>query len=510
MSIARSSIIVTILTIIGLVLNFLSNMVIAMMFGARTDMDVFLAATTVPDLITSILSSALNFTFIPVFAEYRANEPAEGWKVVSSFINLSLIFTVLMCVMGMSMAEPLTRILVPGFTQDKVTAAANLFRWLLPLIVFTIVNSLMASVYYSDHRFIAPTLNKVISPIITMIYVFLFHRTLSTKSLILAMVTAAFMQTVILAVGFFKKRDYHYSFSFDHKHPGVIKIFKLMTPLVLGMIVYRAVPVFDRYFLSGLPVGSISHIGYAMKLITALSTVIVSGISVAIFPTMARYQAEGKMRELKNLMSKGLRMLFFISLPTAIFLGVFGKSVVKLVYERGAFTAIDTLAVYYCFSAYVIALPATVVGTVLGQGFYVLKDTMTIALIGVGEMVLYIFLCYTLLPRLGYLAIPTAFAVQLNLGAMTNGLVLRYKFGNKGGTKILLSMAKDMTSALVPLSVIFVFFGFAFWGSVTSIVFVVICFIVYLLLSRFVFITDESVSICNKIMNMIKRVRVAQ
>lgn len=508
MSIARSSIIVTTFTIFGLGLGILSNMVIAMKFGARTDMDVFLAATTVPLFITSILSSALNFTFIPVFAEYRTRGTVETWKVVSSLVNLSFVVTVVFCITGMAMAEHITRILVPGFTQDQVAHTADLLRWLLPLIVFTAMNELMASVYYSDNRFVVPSLNKIISPIITMLYVFLFHESLSTKSLALAMLTAAFLQAAILAAGFLKRRDFHYSFSFDHTHPGVRKILKLMIPLVSGMIFYRAVPVFDRYFLSGLPEGSISHIGYAMKLISVMPAVIVSGISISIFPVMAKYAAENKIYELKSIISKGLRMLFFLSVPVAIFFGAFGKSVVKLIFERGAFAASDTLAVYCAFALYIIALPAMVMGTVLGQGYYVLKDTRTVAFIGIAEMFFYIFLCYALLQLLGYLAIPTALAAQLNLGALLCGLILRYKLGNKGGITILLSMAKHMVAALVPLSVVFVFFGFTITNPITTLVFIPICFIAYLLISRFVFITDEAVSICEKLMSMHKKIRL--
>ena len=508
MSITRSSIIVTIFTIFGLGLGFLSNMVIAMKFGAHADMDIFLAAAALPLFITSILSGTLNFTFIPVFAEYKARGAVESWKVVSSLINISFVVTVIFCITGIILAEHLTRILVPGFTQGQIVQTANLLRWLLPLIVFTAVNELMASVYYSNNRFVVPSLNKIIGPIITMLYVFLFHESLSTKSLALAMLTAVFLQAVILAAGFLKRRDFYYSLSFDHTHPGVKKIFKLMIPLVLGMIFYRAVPVFDRYFLSRLSEGSISHVGYAMKLMSVIPVVIVSGISISIFPVMAKYATEHNMNELKSIMSKGLGMLFFMSVPVAMFLGVFGKPVVKLIFERGAFVASDTSAVYRAFFLYIIALPAGVMGYIIGQGYYVLKDTRTVVLIGVAEMVLYIFLCYALLQFLGYLAIPAAYAIQLNLGALLCGLILRYKLGNKGGITMLLSMAKHIVAAMVPLSVVLVFFWFTITDPITIMVLIPICFIAYLLISRFVFITDEAVSICEIIMRMHKQVRL--
>lgn len=506
MNIARSSIIVSIFTIIGLGLGLLSNIVVAMKFGARTDMDIFLAATTVPLFIISIISGALNFTFIPVFAEYRTKRQVEAWRVVSSFINLSLIVSIVICIAGMVMAEHLTKIIVPGFSRDQVVHTAALLRWLLPLIVFTVMNELMASVYYSDNRFVVPSINKVVSPIITMVYVLLFHESISTKSLVFAMLTAAFLQATLLGTGFLKSKNYHYSFSLDYQHPGVQKILKLMIPLVFGMIVYRAVPVFDRYFLSVLPSGSISHIDYAMKFINIISAVIVSGITVSVFPGMAKYAAEDNIHELKRLISKVLRMLFFLSVPVVIFLGIFGKPVVRFAFERGAFVASDTSAVYHAFSLFILALPAIVIGVVIGQGFYVLKDTMTVAIIGVGEMVIYVILCYALLQLLGYLAIPIAYAAQFNIGVLLLGIILRYKLGNKGGITIFLSMAKHLVAALVPMAIIIVFFKFNMSDIITTMVFIPMCFIAYLLISRFVFLSEEAVHICEVIMHVFRKI----
>lgn len=506
MNIVRSSIIVSVFTIFGLGLGLLSNMVVAMKFGARTDMDIFLAATTVPLFIISIISGALNFTFIPVFAEYRARGQVEAWKVVSSFINLSLIVSIVLCIAGMVMAEHVTRTIVPGFTRDQVVRTAALLRWLLPLIVFTVINELMASVYYSDNRFVVPSLNKVISPIITTVYVILFHDSISTNSLALAMLTAAFLQTTLLATGFLKRQDYHYSLSLEYRHPGVRKILKLMIPLISGMIVYRAVPVFDRYFLSVLPAGSISHIDYAMKLITLIPAVIVSGITISIFPEMAKYAAENNIHELKSLISKGLRMLFFLSVPVAIFLGIFGKPVVRLVFERGAFVASDTSAVYHAFTLYIMALPAMAIGAVIGQGYYVLKDTVTVSVIGVGEMVIYVLFCYSLLHLLGYLAIPIAYAAQFNLGVLLSGIILRYKLGNKGGITILSSMVKHLVAALVPLAIFLVILRFAMSDTITTMVLIPMCFFAYLLISRFVFLTEEAVRVCAIMMVVFRKI----
>jgi len=501
--IAKSSFIVTVFTALGLGLSFLSNVVIAAKFGAGKDMDVFLAATTLPLFITSILSGSLNFTFIPVFAEYRAKEPNEIWKVVSSFINLNVVITTVLCLIGIILAYPIMKAITPGFTEEKVVKSAELLRLLFPIIIFTVINELMSSVYYSNQRFVIPSLNKIISPVLTMTYVFLFHDSLSTKSIVCAMLSAVFIQMIALAGGFFKTHDFNYSFILDYKHPGVVKIIKLMLPLILGMFIYRAIPIFDRYFLSMLQEGSISHIGYAMKLMSVIPPIIVSGISVSIFPVMSKYAAEKNWDGLKTIMSKGIRMIFFLSIPFVFFLGIYGIPVVRFVFERGAFNASDTLAVYRAFAIYLLAIPGMAMGSVIGQGYYVLQDTKTPTILGVLEVIIYFTTCILLIPKINYLAIPAAYVIYFTFALILNGFIVRHKLGNKGGVKIITSAIKHVSSAAICTIV----FGLAHkltTNTLISLGMIVIMFFLYVIVSRYIFKSNEAISLLDKTHQVIK------
>jgi putative peptidoglycan lipid II flippase len=489
--VAKSSLIVTIFTAVSLGFGVLSNIVIAAKFGAGKDMDVFLAATTLPLFITSILSGSLNFTFIPVFAEYRAKGPDEVWKVVSSFINLNVVITAVLCLIGILFANTIIKTLTPGFTEERLVRSAELLRWLFPIIIFAVINELMASVYYSNQRFVVPSLNKIISPLITIAYVLLFHNSLSTHSIVFAMLTAVFVQTGLLVIGFFRAHDFHYSFVFDYRHPGVVKILKLMTPLVLGMIIYRSVPIFDRYFLSRLPEGSISHIGYAMKLLSIIPPIIVSGISVSIFPVMSKYAAEENRNALKEIMSKGIRMFYFLSIPFVVLLGVYGKPIIQLIFERKAFTSADTTAVYYAFAIYLLTLPASAVGSIVSQGFYVLQENKTIAIIGIVMMGLYVGLCAFFMHFLDYLTIPVAYAVYHNCAIFTTFMVIKKKIGINW--QVVLSFL--LKSTMVAVAVMIILYPSMRLKDKNMFLSAALCalgFLFYFLISKFVLAIDEA------------------
>lgn len=498
--IAKSSLIVTIFTALGIGLSFFSNVVVAAKFGAGKEMDIFLASTTLPLFIISILSGALNFTFIPVFAEYKTKGSQEVWKVVSSFINLNLLVMSILCLVGIVCAYQIMGAIAPGFTEEKLSKATELLQWLFPIIIFSVFNELMAGVYYSNQRFVVPSLNKVVSPVIVVIYVFFFHASLSTTSIIFAMLTATALQTILLILGIFRTPDFHYSFVIDFKHPGVLKILKLMTPLIFGMIIYRAIPIFDRLFLSKLSEGSITHVEYAMKLMIVISTIIVSGISTTIFPLMSKHAASQNWDELRSLISVALRMLFFISIPCAVLVGSYSKSMIKLAFERGAFTSFDTVAVYNAFFIYLLTIPAISIGTIIGQIYYVLQDTKTPAILGVVEMLIYVGLCTVLIPSVGYLAIPVAYLLYFNV-SLINILIVRIKLKTLDGKRIAVSMIKNFVSAILALSILKLFTA-STSNPIAAFVIVLVGLMLYLAFSAVLFETEEGIIAWKKIMSL--------
>ncbi|MBU2530351.1 MAG: hypothetical protein KKD35_04860 [Elusimicrobia bacterium] len=488
--IAKSSFIVTVFTILGLGLSFLSSIIIAAKFGAGEHMDVFWASTTLPLFIITILSGSLNFTFIPVFAEYRTKNSPETWQVVSSFINLNIIVSIALCIIGVLTAYPLMSVITPGFSHEKLLKASELLRWLFPIIVFTLINELLASVYYSNRRFIIPSLNKIISPGITIIYVLLFHNSLSTKSIVLAMLTASFIQMFLLVIGFLKKKEFNYSLTLNFAHPGVLKILKLMTPLVLGMTLYSAVPLVDRFILSTLTTGSISHIGYAMKLLSAITPVIASGIAISVFPIMSTYAAEKNWVEFKKIINKSVRMLFFMSIPFVVLFGLYGKPIIQLFFERGAFKSIDTIAVYSAFAIYLISLPAIVIGSIISQSFYALQETKIIALIGVLMIILYIILCVSLVGSLSYLAIPISYAIYSNCTILTTTIVLKNKI-KKLWPPLMLFLGKSSITALLSAGIVYPLMKFTSNNILTTPIVCALGFFLYFIIGKFLFSLEE-------------------
>lgn len=454
-------------------------------------MDVFLAANSIPIFITNILSGSLTFTFIPIFAQYRAEQPGETWNVVSSFLNISAVVTAVICLIGMLMSTKLIALVAPGFDAEKVARAGELLAWLFPVVLFSLVNELLASIYYSNNRFVIPSLNKVIGPFITVTYVLFFRDTLNTKSIVFAILTAGILQAAILSVGFLWTKEFKYSFVMDLRHPGILKIFSMITPLVAGMLVYKAGPVADAFFLSTLPSGSISSVGYAFKLISTILPLIVTGISISVFPTMSAYAAQQNWDAFAKVIVKSLRMLLFLSVPFVVLFGIYGRPVIQLIFERGAFRPQDTTAVYHAFVVYLFALPAAAAGSIVSQGFYALQRTSQISAIGVGMMFLYLALCYILVGPLGYLAIPVSYALYQNCAVSLTSLVLKNKIPQRRSGVIEFAV-KTLVAAAAAAAIVYYPMTRTSAYALASSALCAVGFVFYFLIGKFVFSLEEA------------------
>jgi len=296
-----------------------------------------------------------------------------------------------------------------------------------------------------------------------------------------------------LAVGVLRNEEFHYSLTLKFSNKGVIKIFGLMLPLVLGMLFYKIVPLFDRWLASGLPEGSISILGYSTKLVNILQSITTTGVSVSLFPLMSGLAARNDYLMLKEKMGKGIKILLYVTIPMSILLGVDGKSAIPLLFERGAFGKLTSENTFNVFSIYMIALPATAIGTIIGQGYYIFQDSVTPVIVGILETIFYIAVSLVLVRMIGLLAIPSSCAIYFNFSILVNGYFVSKKLDHLDLKKILLPSIIRYGILAMAIALIIRIFNYVFVpNAFIGIALLGLGFALYFSLTFLIFNTDES------------------
>lgn len=382
-TIARNAGIVMALILISRLLGFIRERAIADVFGLTWETDAFRAAFNIPDLMYFLLvGGAISSAFIPVFSELLARDQEEdAWRMAATFINIVSAGLLIFTVLGVVAAPWLAPLVAPGFANEQLALLIYLMRIMFPAVLFTALAGVGMGVHNSYQRFVVP----LVGPIFYNIAITLGAYVLGPSMGILGMAVG----TVIGAVGnffiqvpFVARTAGKFPWSFDLKHPGLKKVLTLMVPTLIGLSIVQLNTIILTALASTLSAGSITALNLANRLVQLPLGVFGMGMSMVIFPVMARLAAVGDWQQFQHTLTSGLRTILFVTVPSAVGLIALREPIVRLLFEVGEFGAKDTQATAYGLLFFSIGVFAISSVQVLTRAYYSMQDTMTPLKIG--------------------------------------------------------------------------------------------------------------------------------
>jgi putative peptidoglycan lipid II flippase len=378
----RSVSLVTGLTVVQLLVQFLLQLLLAKYFGAGDDMDAYVAALALPIVVSTILSGSLGYVLLPIFAERLAVGGERAATTFSSQIGLYLLATTLAITIAVAAAaRPIASVLCPGFSASQLALTADLLRISSLLIVANSLISFLNSLYHCVHRFSRPALAGVIGTLLTVGYVAAYHQhgihAVAWGVVFGAAVTAGLLLP-LLASHLLAGDAWRLP-----PHEATRRSLWLLLPLVVGAMFWRLDPLLDRLLGSFLPTGSIAHLGYAWRLANSLSLIGGSGLAIVAFRSVVAHAAAGSREAMNAEIAHAWRLLAVVLIPIACGLVLFSEPVTRLLFERGRFTPDDTRAVALLVTLYVGVVVGAGTGDLLSRALYALHDTRTPVVVGV-------------------------------------------------------------------------------------------------------------------------------
>jgi len=437
----KAILIVTLFILGGQAVSFITQIIIASLFGAGVYMDAFLAASAVPQYVIAVLLGSLSFVFIPVFVDYIASgRENEAWKIASSVINLCLMVLGALVAIGIFFPGIILHLTAPGLSETTHTLAVQVAVIIWPSLLASGVILLVTGIYQSQSRFGWPAAVSVIGALVNLGLIVLLTRWWGIIGLAVASTTGLFLQVVLLLPVILRRGRYSLMLSFHH--PGLLQVLKLLTPLAIANMVGKSTTLVERFLASSMPEGSISHLGYAFRLYGLFALLIATGITTVVFPRMAMNVANQDLMRLRRTMSVSLRFMWLAVAPATTLGIVLALPLVTVVFQRGQFSEVDAIAVTTLLRIYLLSLASACLANITGRGFYVLKDTRTVAILGSIETVAYVFYTAVLAYFWGVAGVALGFVLLFNGSLLWQVIILRYKTGNSGGSTILGSFSR--------------------------------------------------------------------
>ncbi|MBV9027852.1 MAG: murein biosynthesis integral membrane protein MurJ [Candidatus Eremiobacteraeota bacterium] len=387
-------------TFASTLLGFMREVVNARYYGTRWEMDTFLAAATIPTILFGVFNGALVSALVPTFSQYLARRrDDEAWRLANTVLNLLAIVLTSCAVVGFFTARWYVPVIAHGFPAPQMGVAIRMTRWLMPSIVAVSLSGVLSAMLNAYQRFRSAALVGVAVNAVTIACVVLLSHGMGIYALVVGTVLGLSAQMLVQLPSFLSIGRYRPVI--DLHHPGLKKIWVLLGPIIVGSAAGQLALFFDRFFASTLAPGYIAGMNYATKLVNFPQQIFAAAIATVIFPLLAAQFARENRRGVARSVVTGLRLVNFITIPSAFALIVLAHPMVQALFERGTFqaSATDLTAGLLPYAA--VGLIALAANVVLTRCCFACHETVAPVTISVATVVLNVLLSLVWLPSLG-------------------------------------------------------------------------------------------------------------
>lgn len=377
----RSILTVSMGTLASRLLGFARDAMLAALLGAGPVADAFLVAFQLVNVVRRLLTEgALNAALIPAWLRIRSVEGAAAAAAFAGRVlgTLSAALVIATLILGVAM-PPLIALLAPGFVGTAtLQLAVDDARLMLPYLAFAGPVAVMMGLRNAQHRFaltaFSPALFNFALILVTAVLLLRRNDAASAATLMAATVGVA----GLLQLGMFALRSGDGAatplrLTYDAQMRGFLR--KAMPGMVANsgpqlLIVAGAI------IASNAP-SAVSWLYFANRLIELPLGIVGTAMGTVLVPELTRAVRSGDPAAIHAAESRGLELAVGLALPATLGLMVLSAPIVRLLFEHGAFTAVDSLATAQALTLLALGLPAHVLVKALAPAFFARDDTMT-------------------------------------------------------------------------------------------------------------------------------------
>lgn len=448
-SVAAGAFILAVSVIASRFLGLIRDRIMAGMFGAGIELDIYFASFRIPDLIYSVvIGGAISAAFIPVFISYFTRNQKEAWEIAQSFFYIAFAGIVLVVGVVYFFMPLLMGLVVPGFSLEYKNIAVTMSRIMLLSSLFLGLSAMFSGVLQSFRKFFIYSLAPIFYNIGIIIGAVFFTRFLGIMGLAWGVALGALMH-MLIQVPASISAGFHFSIPKKLFHPAIFRIMRLMAPRALGLAVYQINLWVITAIASTLAVGSLTVFNLANHIQYLPIGVVGISFATAVFPSLSQSFSKNNYPQYLKELSRTLRTVFYLVVPLSVLLYVLRAQVVRIILGAGEFGWEATQLTAASLGAFSIGIFAYALTPVLSRAFYAQENTKTPVIANTIGIVVNIFLSllliYVIFPKSGILQLVARTLKIENLSSVSViGLPIAFSVsGIVAFTLLLLAFFKD-------------------------------------------------------------------
>jgi putative peptidoglycan lipid II flippase len=392
-SFARNTAIFSILTGLSRVAGLMREVLASAFFGLTPAFSAFTFAFAIPNVVRSLFAdSALSAAFVPIFTELQEEgKKREAFRLASTLLMVILVVLTAITILFILTAGWVVPAISPGKFSDAADhLAVGFSRVLFPIVLILGLNGLVVGILQAYDHFSIPALSALVWNIVIMAFMVgarpLFHGDEQLYAYAIGILVGTVVQFA-MAIPVLKTVGFHFEWSFDWRDPRVKRVFVLMLPVTLGLGLINFNALANYYLAGFVSEKGPRAIEAAFRLYMLPQGMFSVAIATVLFPQLSRLAARHDLAGLRATIGNGLRLIFLMLLPAAAATAVLAVPMIRLVYQRGEFTAADTELVATALFWFSFSLPFSGVNLLLTRSFFSLQKPWTVTYLSVANLV---------------------------------------------------------------------------------------------------------------------------
>jgi putative peptidoglycan lipid II flippase len=222
-----------------------------------------------------------------------------------------------------------------------------------------------------------------------------------------------------------------------------------MGPRILDLGVFHLALLATTNLASRLSPGSVSALEWGWDAMQIPETLIGTAFGLVAFPTLADLAARNDLTGLRHTLGETLRAILALTLPAACALILLGRPLLTVLYQRGAFDAAATKAVFVALRFFALGLVGHACLEVAARAFFAQQDTLTPLLVATGSAGVNIGLAIALMGPLGHGGLALANSLAISAEVLVLLFILRRRWGSVEGRETLNTLVRVLAATLL-------------------------------------------------------------
>jgi len=385
----RATSVVGIAVLCSRILGLIREQVFAGLFGAGKNLDAFLIAFRVPNLLRDLFAEgALSTAFITTFSKGIATEGDESaWRLGNKVATLTAVFMSVITLLGIIFAPQIIYVMTGfgGWSPEKTETTILLTRIMWPFILLVSLAALVMGMLNAKNVFGAPAMASSYFNLGSIIGGVAFGYWLDphfgTRSLIGLSIGTLIGGLWQLAAQFpsLRRVGYRYRPDFHWRDQGVRTVLALMGPAVIAASAVQVNVLVNSAFAARVTDagghvidGPVSWLNIAFRLMQLPLGIFGVAVGTVTLPLVSRTAALGDMAGFRSALAHAIRLVTLLTIPAAVGLILLAQPIISVIYQHGRFTAEATRQTAAALQFYAIGLAAYSAVKVLAPAFYAL------------------------------------------------------------------------------------------------------------------------------------------